>query len=163
MINRLETRFKRYTGLSKDTDLSIFPILDHTPFQTDDTKKKDNGEVFTPLQLVDKMILMSKPTPDNYNMDLCAGRGQFTIRMLRYFTNNFQDFNIREYLKYKHWFNEYDYDNAQDILNIFGKNINLCIGDARLLKKMPTYTNKNWLEGIFFWYDDTKSWCKLFE
>jgi hypothetical protein len=135
-INTLERKFKQYTKLPMEIDMTIFPITDHIGFTVDIAKKKANGEVFTPLQIVDHMIELSRPDPTKFNMDLCAGRGQFTIRMLRYFVNNYPDFNMEEYLINRHWFNEFNPDNAQDIINIFGNNINLCIGPAQKLDKM---------------------------
>ena len=135
-IETLEKKFKKYTGISPDLNMTIFPILQHTPFAINIKNKKQMGQVFTPLQIVDHMIEISQPRPDQHNMDLCAGRGQFTIRMLRYFTNRFPEFNMEEYLINRHWFNEFNPDNAQDIINIFGNNINLCIGPAQKLDKM---------------------------
>lgn len=158
-IETLEKKFMKYTNIT--TDMTIFPITDHVPFPIDIVKKKSNGEVFTPLQIVDHMIEMSQPRPDQYNMDLCAGRGQFTIRMLRYFTNRFPEFNIQKYLTEYHWFNEFDQSNAQDIINIFGNKINLCIGPAQKLQRMPVYQNNNWMKGLFFWDEEDKRWQNI--
>lgn len=69
--------------------------------------------------------------PNKYNIDLCAGRGQFTIRMLRYLTNTYKDFDLSYYMKHYHWFNEYNIDNAMDITKIFGNAVNLLVGPAQ--------------------------------
>lgn len=158
-LSELQTKFKKYTGLSLDIDMSIFPILQHTPFAINTKNKKQMGQVFTPLQIVDHMIQLCPPLPNKYNMDLCAGRGQFTIRMLRYFTNTYPDFDLSYYMKHYHWFNEYNIDNAMDIANIFGNSINLLVGPAQQISKMPVDKNDIFLRGTWIWYQ--KKWQKL--
>ncbi len=160
-IIELEKRFIEITKLPKGTDLSVFPLTQHVGFQINEKNKKNMGEVFTPLQIVDKMILLSQPKPVKFNLDLCAGQGQFTIRMLRYFVNNYKDFDINYYLHHFHWFNELNLDNIIDIAKIFGNRINLCIGDARELGKMVEDENGMWKKGVYIYYDN--EWCDLKE
>ena len=156
MIENLETKFKQITELSDDVNLTIYPITEHIGFDIRTEEKNNLGEVFTPIQLIDKMLETSHPKPTEKNMDLCAGRGQFTIRMLRKFINENKDFNIQSYLSNNHWFNEFNIENAKDIIKIFGEDINLCIGDARLLKDIPNNKDGNWDNGIWIydgrWY-----------
>ena len=157
LIN-IENKFKEITLLSQATDLSIYPITEHTGFEIRMNEKKEHGEVFTPIELVDKMIEISKPEPDKLNMDLCAGHGQFTIRILRKFVNENKNFNIYSYLQKYHWFNEYNIDSSLKLLYIFGENINLCVGPAQELKSMPTDINGFWLKGVFYWDQLLNRW-----
>jgi hypothetical protein len=94
-------------------------------------------------------------------MDLCAGRGQFTIRMLRKFFNDNPNFDIINYLTNLHWFNELNEESCRELLVIFGSNINLAIGPAQELKSYPE-ENDIWKKGIFKfhknqWYEVDKN------
>lgn len=152
-IISLESKFKEISGIS--CDMSIFPHVEiYRQVRRDEFK--DKGEVFTPTSLIDKMILLSKPFPNQFNLDLCSGQGQFTIRILRYFINNFSDFNLETYLKEQHWFNEINPINVKAIFEIFGTDINIAVGDACKLSSMPTDKTGNWIKGI--WYLNGKTW-----
>jgi hypothetical protein len=157
-IFSIEKRFKEVTLLPQGTDLTQYPLTEHIGFQIRETEKKTNGEVFTPLQLVDKMIEISKPVYNKFNMDLCAGHGQFTIRILRKFANEHPAFDIPSYLKNYHWFNEYNIDSSLKLIYIFGEFINLAVGPAQELKRMPCDENGIWLKGIFYWDETFKKW-----
>jgi len=157
-IQEIEKRFKELTLLPQGTDLTQYPLTEHIGFEIRMTEKKVNGEVFTPLELVDKMIEISKPKHTKFNMDLCAGHGQFTVRILRKFANEFPAFDIPSYLKNYHWFNEYNIDSSLKLIYIFGESINLCIGPAQELKRMPCDENGNWIKGIFYWNETFKKW-----
>lgn len=155
-IKEIESRFTEVTGISPDTNLSVYPLTEHVGFKIRIQEKKDNGEVFTPLELVDRMLEISKPEPNKFNMDLCAGRGQFTIRILRKFQNQSPDFDIDYYLKNFHWFNELNIDSVKKLFYIFGKDINILIGDARKIKEIKNqvygiwiYENDQWLETTY--------------
>ena len=150
-IDSIESRFKEVTLLPHSVDLSPYPLREHVGFEIRIKQKKEMGEVFTPLELVDKMVEIAHPQPDKFNMDLCAGHGQFTVRILRKFVNQNPDFNIQEYLKAYHWFNEFNPISAKDLVYIFGEEINLNIGPAQELKKMRSDENDVWLRGIFHW------------
>jgi len=157
-IFSIEKRFKEITLIPQGTDITSYPLTEHIGFEIRETEKKTNGEVFTPLELVDKMIEISKPKHTKFNMDLCAGHGQFTIRILRKFANEHPAFDIPSYLRYKHWFNEFNVDSAIKLIYIFGEDINLCVGPAQELKQMPCDENGIWLKGIFYWDASVKKW-----
>ena len=146
-LENIETKFLEVTGLSQD--LSQFPITELVQFPIRKELSKSHGEVFTPLSLVDKMLLTSNPQPDKFNLDLCTGRGQFTIRMLRKFTQENPDFDINNYLTQYHWFNEINEDSCGELIHIFGKDINLAIGPAQELSSYPEDSSGVWLRGIF--------------
>ena len=150
-IENIEARFKEITGLDNTINLSIFPITEHISFPIRNDNKKSHGEVFTPIEIVDKMILLSNPNPIKYNLDLCAGRGQFTIRILRKFYNDNNNFDIYNYLTKFHWFNELNKSSAEELIYIFGNKINLAIGPSQELNTYPIDENKIWKYGIINW------------
>jgi type I restriction-modification system DNA methylase subunit len=83
-IRDIESRFKIVSTL--DWDLSLFPMKKDKDkeFETDKGKSQEYAEVFTPLHIVDEMLMT---IPDGgykgtRNLDLCSGYGQFTVRML---------------------------------------------------------------------------------
>jgi len=154
-IEEIESRFLEVTGLQQD--LSIFPVTELVQFPIRKDLSKSHGEVFTPPSLVDKMILTSLPLPNKFNMDLCAGRGQFTVRMLRYFTSHNASFDIKSYLTTYHWFNEFNLDSCHELLYIFGEEINLAAGPAQTLKSYPEEKGI-WKRGIFIYDETQKTW-----
>lgn len=159
MITEIEKRFKEITGLSEKTDLTIYPITEHVGFEIRNEQKKESGEVFTPLELVDRMLEISNPNAAKFNMDLCAGRGQFTIRILRRFVNENPNFDINNYLRNFHWFNELNIQSCIELVYIFGENINLAIGPAQELQNYPTNFETNvWERGIYYWDLSYKKW-----
>ena len=161
-IEEIEARFKEVTGVTQeigrwplDTNLESieFGELTSSPhfFQFPVRKElsKSHGEVFTPLLLCDKMILHSAPSPQAFNLDLCSGRGQFTVRILRMF-HEAGDFDIDSYLREWHWFNEMNPESCKELLYIFGENINLACGPAQELKKYPEEEGV-WKKGVWRW------------
>jgi hypothetical protein len=157
-LTDIESRFLEITGLAQD--LSIYPIneLVHFPIRKD--LSKSHGEVFTPISLVDQMLETSRPEPIKFNLDLCAGRGQFTVRMLRRFTHFNPQFQHKEYLEAFHWFNEINEDSCKELLYIFGSNINLAIGPAQELNTFPE-ENGVWKKGLWKYCDSRKSWFSV--
>jgi hypothetical protein len=159
-INQIEEKFKNITGVPQDVKISYWPITEHIGFNIRTEEKQKMGEVFTPLQLVDKMISKAQPHPRQFNLDLCAGHGQFTVRILRYFVNQFPNFNIQEYLSQYHWFNELNPESVFFLQEIFGENINIAAGPAEALKNYPKDTDEIWERGIYYWISSTNSWSK---
>ena len=148
-VEEIEKRFLEISGI--DCDLSKFPL---TPddiknnIKVDKEKSNQYGEVFTPLWLVDKMILkatIKKLHSSKSTLDLCAGWGQFTIRMIRALTNYDKDFDVYKWLKENHTFIELQLESAYKSLTIFGIDINLLIGDALKIKEV-----RNW-NGIYIY------------
>jgi hypothetical protein len=136
-ITDIEKRFLEVSGL--DINLTIFPLPETSTDQikTNKDKSKEFGEVFTPLWLVDKMILkagIQKLQESKNTLDLCAGYGQFTIRMIRALKNNNKRFSCEKWLRENHTFIELQLESAYKILYIFGCDINLLIGDALQVK-----------------------------
>lgn len=160
-ILEYERRFKEITGL--DQDLSVFPITELAKFPIRKELSKSHGEVFTPPSIVDKMLLTSKPKCDAFNLDLCAGRGQFTIRMLRKFTLECSNFSIKDYLKKYHWFNEMNEESCREILSVFGVDINLAVGPAQELRSYPMEIDGIWKRGIYKFHEFDGSWKKVDE
>ncbi len=175
-LEAIEARFKEITGLTQeighwplDPNLENISIgeLTKSPhffqFKIRKDLSKSNGEVFTPLLLVDKMLLISNPMATGFNLDLCAGRGQFTIRMLRMFKELDPHFNHLEYLKEKHWFNEMNIESCKELIYIFGEEINLVCGPAQELKK---FFEKEECKGIWkykkIWSKGLESGSELF-
>lgn len=150
-IEEIEKCFKEVCNI--EADFSIFP---HTEIYRQERRQENShlGEVWTPTSIVDKMILTSNPQPDKFNLDLCAGRGQFTVRMLRKFIQDNPDFDINEYLTQYHWFCEINEESCRELLYIFGNNINLAIGPAQELKSYPEDFSGTWKKGIFKFHKD---------
>ena len=164
-IEEVENRFKEICII--EADFTVFP---HAEIYKQ-IRRQENahlGEVWTPSMIVDKMILTSNPQPDKFNMDLCAGRGQFTIRILRKFTQDNPSFDINNYLTQYHWFSEINEDSCRELLYIFGNKIdgtsvplNLAIGPAQELKSYPEDKNGVWLKGLFKYNEKTKQWLEV--
>lgn len=173
VIEKIENRFLEVAGFCKDScDLSEFPLVKGACPQSKTDKEKSalHGEVFTPLWFVDKMILGVQKSFDKNKttLDLCAGFGQFTIRMLRFLQQQDEKagkkFWANNWLKKKHSFSEYQVSSTYKILYIFGLDINLFIGDANQLSKLED-TDKGVLfynENLEKWLDITKDVRKLF-
>lgn len=157
-VEEIESRFLEVSGI--ECDLSKFPLLpdDIKNNIKIDKKKSDRyGEVFTPLWLVDKMILkpgIEKLYKAKSNLDLCAGYGQFTIRMIRALANYDKDFDVYKWLKENHTLIELQLESAYKILHIFGIDINLLIGDVL---KIDKFTQPNW-DGVEYF---NRSWISI--
>lgn len=138
-------------------NLVQFPIK-QTDYQkqnitTNKDKKNKYGEVFTPIFLVDQMIQLDDINPNKKYMDLCAGLGQFAIRLLRALTNKFPDFDIDQFMKEKLFFIQIQKESQQKLKYIFGENINLYCGDVFDLKYSEEtdrgilhFNGKNWVK-----------------
>lgn len=156
-IDQIEKRFKEITELH-DIDLtkSLIKKDDYKVQQvkTRKEKSKNFGEVFTPLFLVDIMILMKfkEMTPETKTCDLCSGYGQFTIRMMRMLYNKFH-MNVEEWLKNVHTLTELQMESCAKLVYIFGPDINLYAGDSLKLE----YSDEN-DKGILFFNEETKKW-----
>src|SRR5574344_757350 len=99
----IEKRFKEVTGLEHvDLTKSVIKKSDFENQQQKTSKQdsKEYGFVATPLFLVDIMILLkfNEITPESKTCDLCAGFGQFTIRLMRMLYNKFS-INVDEWLE----------------------------------------------------------------
>lgn len=157
-IEEIENRFKYITGLQHiDLSKSIILESDYKNQQQKTTKElsKKYGFVATPLFLVDKMIQLKFKdlTLDSKTCDLCAGHGQFSIRLLRQFYNKFKKMNIKNWLTNNHTFTELQPISCAKLVYIFGPSINLYVGDSMNLKySVETDT------GILFFDDKTKKW-----
>ena len=159
-INQIEQRFKEITNLY-DVDLSKSLIKkSDCPIQQVKTRKdksKEFGEVFTPLFFVDIMILMKFKdiTPKTKTCDLCAGYGQFTIRLMRMLYNKFK-IDVNDWLKNIHTLTEIQPESCAKLVYIFGPDINLYDGDSMMLE----YSDEN-DSGILFFDEDKKQWYNI--
>ena len=155
MISQIESRFLEVTGLPQD--ISLYPLTELVHFPIRKDLSKSHGEVFTPLSLVDRMLETSQPSPSGPNLDLCAGRGQFTVRLLRRFVHLDPLFDPLAYLRDRHWFNELNPDSALELLYIFGPEINLALGPAQALSLYP-HEGSLWKKGLWRFCDSRNVW-----
>ncbi|MBD3261098.1 MAG: hypothetical protein GF334_05355, partial [Candidatus Altiarchaeales archaeon] len=163
----IERRFKVVTGLVGD--LSVFPSKksDGLSFRTDKDKSRDYAEVFTPPHIADAMIGTIPEgglTQGKRVMDLCAGHGQFAVRVLRDLHNKHgDDFRLTQFLNRKLYFVELQTSSCHKLLWTFSANINLAIGDALQLGKLPQKWRGIWvyLEALDEWVDVTSFVKKL--
>jgi hypothetical protein len=155
-IEKIEKRFKIVTDIS--CDLSVYPIKEDVQFDTDKEKSRDFAEVFTPLKIVDEMIsIVPYIGIDTRSIDLCAGYGHFSVRMIRKLFNEYDNFfNLSNFLNYRHLFNELQISSCCKLLWIFGDHINLAIGDALQLAKLPKRAR-----GIWYYFSEVDSWVDL--
>lgn len=157
-ITEIEKRFLEITKLDPNMDLtkSIIKKSDYQKQQvtTRKEKSKEFGEVFTPLFLVDIMISLKQKElkPTSLTCDLCAGYGQFTIRLMRRLFNQFK-IDVDEWLKNYHTLTELQLESCAKLVYIFGPNINLFVGDSMKLNQA-----KDEDMGICFYNEQNKSW-----
>jgi len=162
-VEEIEERFLEVTGIS--CDLTKFPISENdikNHITIDKEKSNQYGEVFTPLWLVDKMILKAsdeKLHSSKSTLDLCAGWGQFTVRMIRALKNYDENFNVDEWLKINHTFIELQLESVYKLLYIFGININLLIGDALEINKVEKWNEINYFDN--HWKSISKDWINV--
>jgi hypothetical protein len=155
-ILEIEKRFKEVSGI--DADLSIYPLSKQSNLQvtTRQTQSKNHGEVFTPLWLVDKMIESvddDKFKEVSTTLDLCAGYGQYSVRLLRkYYSIQGEDFDLDLFLE-KHWVSELQKSSAYKLLYVFGKELNIAMGDSLFLDKLPEDAR-----GVYYYSKTKKSW-----
>lgn len=151
-----EKRFLEITGLTED--LSQYPIKEHAQQKTSNDKSKEFGQVFTPLSLVDRMLEKCEDWDDNSKtiLDLCAGCGQFGIRILRKKLTINPNINIEEFIKEKLFFSEIQISSCIRLLYIFGPDINLFCGDSRKLDKLPDN-----MHGVWYLNPETDDWVNI--
>lgn len=163
IVEEIEKRFLEVSGL--ECDLTKFPLIESdikNNISIDKEKSNQYGEVFTPLWLVDKMILkatVEKLYQSKSTLDLCAGWGQFTIRMIRALSNYDKDFNVSKWLNENHTFIEIQLESVYKLLYIFGTDINLLIGDALEIKKVHKWGEINYFD--HYWKEIPKDWIKV--
>ena len=148
--------------ITKSTgELSVFPLSeDIANLSINKEKSKEFSEVFTPLWLVDRMIGQVKfGSTNTQTLDLCAGYGQFSVRLMRYLYNTYNDFSIVLFLKNNHAFSELQLSSCYKILNTFGNAISLFIGDSTYLNKLPENAKGIWcyIEKYGYWVCLTKT------
>lgn len=157
ILQCIEQRFKDVANLDGDFSLMPMPKEYHLQVTTNKEKSDSFGEVFTPIWLVDSMLeRVSDYDWRNQNkitLDLCAGYGQFTVRMLRKkFSLMGNKFDILKFLFDTHYFSELQLSSCYKLLHVYSCNINLFIGDSKELKSLPEdcsgiyYFNKEWIE-----------------
>lgn len=84
--------------------------------------------------------------------DLCAGYGQFTIRLLR-MLNNIKHIDPINFLYNNHTLTELQLPSCAKLIYIFGPNINLYVGDSLNMK----FSDEN-DKGILFFNETNKQW-----
>ena len=167
-IEQIESRFKEIAKITED--ISYYPIprmTTNTQTTTNKVKSDTFGEVFTPLWLVDEMIDRVSDSDwkdqSKTTLDLCAGYGQFTIRLIRKkYTLLGDSFDINSFLTQTHHFSELQLDSCYNLLYIFGADINLFIGDSRELPKLNSTAKGIWVFRNSCWSDITEEIKTLF-
>jgi hypothetical protein len=164
LLLKIENNFKQISALKED--IAYYPLANHlsTQVETNKDKSKLHGEVFTPLWLVDEMIgQVDWKSSDVRTLDLCAGYGQFSIRLARFFYEKFPDFDLKKFLNDNHAFSELQLESCYKLLCIFSVNINLYIGDSTYLGRLPEGAKGIWVyvEKAGFWVCLTKTIKKL--
>lgn len=158
-VAEIEKRFLKVANLTGD--LSKFPIDQscHLQVKTNKSKSDEHGEVFTPLWLVDQMVERISDEEIRRQglttMDLCAGYGQFTLRLLRKKVSLLGGrFKVDALLEDTHAFVELQPSSCYKLLHIFGQGIRLCIGDASKLGDIPDEAEK----GIWVLCEKSGKW-----
>jgi len=165
-IEIIESRFLKSSGLN--VDLSVYPLpkSDNHQVTTNKEKSDKHGEVFTPLWLVDEMLERYDEWEDQEKTthDLCAGYGQFSIRMLRKkYCVLGERFDLDKFLTETHLFSELQPNSCFHLLYTFGTDIRLLIGDIMQIGKLPDSAERGiWVgfeneeEKKYDWYDKTE-------
>ena len=155
-IPRMERTFKLVSKIQED--ISIYPLHPHldTSVATNKSKSKEFGEVFTPLWLVDEMLELPTISSHTTTLDLCAGYGQFSIRLMRKLHQQESDFDLNNFIKNTHSFSELQLSSCHKLLLTFGVNINLYIGDFMRLPKLPEVAS-----GIWCYLEEMGRWVPL--
>ena len=157
IIESIESRFKEVANL--EGDFSLMPMPKEYQLQVIKNKEKSDsfGEVFTPIWLVDSMLEnisnFDWRSQNKSTMDLCAGYGQFTVRMLRKkYDIMGENFDVKKFLFKTHYFSELQWSSCYKLLHIYSPKINLFIGDAKQLGSLPEncngiyYYNNGWIQ-----------------
>lgn len=117
-LDNIEERFCKATDYPS---LSQYPMPKSKGFATDKGKSKDFAEVFTPPHIVDAMLnAVPNLNSTTRNLDLCSGHGQFTVRMLRKFSQETKGFDPSKYLRNKNFFAELQLESCYKLLWIRG-------------------------------------------
>lgn len=157
-----EKRFKKAAKLTQD--ISNYPLSkDIDNIETDKAKSKQFSEVFTPLWLVDEMIGQAKfKGADTSTLDLCAGYGQFSVRLMRYFYEKYPSWDTEKF-KSNHAFSELQLSSCYKLLITFGNKITLFIGDSTHLNKLPPTARGVWcyIENYGYWVCLTKTISRI--
>jgi len=157
-VKLLEERFK--VVCSSDWNLSKYPLTDKDDiqFNTDKDKSRIFAEVFTPLHIVDQMLdTVPQMTMSTRNLDLCSGYGQFSIRIIRKLLKvHREEFKVGKYLMNNHFFAELQVSSCYKLMSIFSTAINLFIGDALKLGKLPANA-----KGIWVYLDALDEWVNV--
>jgi hypothetical protein len=153
IVELIEKRFKDVANLDGEFSLMPMPKEYHLQVTTNKDKSDTFGEVFTPIWLVDSMLERVSDydwrNESKITLDLCAGYGQFTIRMIRKkFSLMGNKFDILKFLFEKHYFSELQLSSCYKLLHIYSCNINLFIGDSKELKSLPEDCS-----GIYYFKD----------
>lgn len=167
IIKGIQDRFLEISELDisdvpLENELLPYPITKehHLQVKTDKEKSDKFSEVFTPLWLVDKMLDKTDTGWEDdttTTLDLCAGYGQFTIRMIaKKYKILGDDFNVVNFLKNTHNFSELQPSSCFKLGYIFGKDINLYIGDSINLKYLDEKD-----KGIMYWSEARSEWVDI--
>lgn len=166
IVESIEKRFKDVANLDGDFSLMPMPKEYHLQVTTNKDKSDTFGEVFTPIWLVDSMLERVSDydwrNGNKVTLDLCAGYGQFTIRMIRKkFSLMGNKFDVLKFLFQTHYFSELQLSSCYKLLHIYSPNINLFIGDSKELKSLPENCS-----GIYYykngWHDCTEKVQEMF-
>lgn len=166
ILKSIEARFKDVSKLEGDFSLMPMPKENHLQVKTDKEKSDTFGEVFTPIWLVDQMLERVSDyewrNSSKITLDLCAGYGQFSIRILRKkYALMGNKFDIKNFLFGTHYFSELQLSSCYKLLHIYSPKINLFIGDSKELKSLPENCS-----GIYVfkngWKDCTDSVKEIF-
>ena len=161
IVQTIEKRFLELANLDGDLSIMPMPKEHHLQVLTNKEKSDSFGEVFTPIWLVDEMLQRVSDydwkNQEKVTLDLCAGYGQFTVRMLRKkFSVLGRKFDALKFLFEKHYFSELQLSSCYKLLYIYSGNINLFIGDSKELKSLPDECS-----GIY--YHNGKEWISCTE
>jgi hypothetical protein len=172
MLQGIEQRFLECAEFS-GVDLSVYPLTEQAGLQvsTDKGRSDTHGEVFTPLWLVDKMLDRVDDRlwkdQDKTTEDLCAGRGQFTIRMMRKkYSLLGEGFDLSSFLGDTHLFIELQPRSCFLLLYTFGSGIRLLMGDAAKKGLLDPAVKDGiwvWSDTCGKWLDGTSTVIELFE
>jgi hypothetical protein len=166
-IEQIERRFLEVAGLR--LDLSQYPLSKSTEQQVVTNKEKSDkhGEVFTPLWLVDEMLERYDEweNQDKTTEDLCAGYGQFSIRMLRKkYSVLGEKFDIDKFLGETHLFSEIQPGSCFRLLYVFGTGIRLLMGNVMQRGSLPDEAETGiWVFVDGEWRDKTNRIRQIFK
>lgn len=166
LVKKVENRFNIESGTCGDiSSYPLHPDTSSAATKTNKEKSKEFGEVFTPLWLVDSMLGQVEITNKTTTLDLCAGYGQFSVRLMRrLFNENPKTFDIYNWVGSQHSFCEIQLSSCYKLIRTFGTGINLFIGDARELPKLPGIAYGVWvfIDAMGGWVPLTKTIKELF-